>query len=121
MSDNEIMSTQIRLAYQDQLKGILKDRETSWEQLLDKEKNQIMNFYIDTYNKSGGKDGEHLAFPSEEEIHTFLNKHSIGYNVEIKGQEIVNVKDVNSALGSRVTFDKSVKKGGKRTRRKKRK
>ena len=33
MSDNEIMSTQIRLAYKDQLKGILNVRSTTWEQL----------------------------------------------------------------------------------------
>ena len=44
MSDDEIMSTQIRLAYKDQIEGILTARVTSWDQLLDKEKNQIMKF-----------------------------------------------------------------------------
>ena len=115
MSDNELMSTQIRLAYKDQLKGILTARDTSWDQLLEEEQNQIMNFYIYKYNKSGGKDGEHLAFPSEEEIHDFLNKHSIGDPVEIPKKEIVNVKDVNPLLKKSVSF----KEGGRRRKRKK--
>ena len=112
---------QITMAYSDQLARILADRVTSWDQLLDEEKNNIMRKYQEKFHSTAQHEGDHLAFPNENEINQFLNEENIGNKVEIKGQELVNVKKVNKLLGKKVTFDKGVKKAGRRRTRRRRK
>ena len=111
MSDTQekIKSSQISMAYSDQLARILADRGMSWDQLSNVKKSNIMRKYQEKFYSTAKHEGDHQAFPNENEINQFLNEENIGNKVESKGQEIVDVKNVNPLLS---------KKGGRRRKRK---